>query len=77
MSDTEEQTFETVVSGLSREEYDQIRTDALEKAKTIRHTWRQKGFWLNCKSCEHPHASFIGKKNMVGEGEDGIPIFAD
>jgi len=72
----EEQQFETVEPGVSTRELDRIRTEAHEKAKATRHTWRQKGFWIICKSCEFHHAAFVGSKNMIGEKEDGTPIFA-
>ena len=40
-----------------------------------RHTYRQEGPYLICKSCELHHAVFIGPdKLMVGEDEKGLPI---
>lgn len=40
-----------------------------------RHTYRQNGYYLVCKSCDINHAVFIGPdKIMVGEEEDGTPI---
>lgn len=43
-----------------------------------RHTWRQQGFYLVCKSCELQHAVYIGpKKIMVGEDQEGRPILKD
>jgi len=40
-----------------------------------RHTYRQEGFYLVCKSCELHHAVFIGSNMvMVGETEEGQPI---
>lgn len=40
-----------------------------------RHTYRQEGAYLICKTCELHHAVFIGMdKLMVGEDEDGTPI---
>jgi len=40
-----------------------------------RHTYRQEGFYLVCKSCELHHAVFIGPSVvMVGETEEGQPI---
>ena len=69
--------LETVFN-LSQSEVDELRSEALEKAKNTRHTWRQKGHWLVCKSCENPHASWLGRdKIMVGEKEDGTPIIVD
>ncbi len=64
--------------GLTEAEIEELRQKALEKAKNTHHTWRQKGFWLVCKSCENPHASWLGPdKMMVGESEDGTPILVD
>lgn len=40
-----------------------------------RHTYRQEGPYLICKTCELHHAVFIGMdKFMVGEDEKGNPI---
>ena len=40
-----------------------------------RHTYRQEGAYLICKTCELHHAVFIGMdKLMVGEDENGNPI---
>jgi hypothetical protein len=40
-----------------------------------RHTYRQQGPYLVCKSCEIQHAVYIGMdKIMVGEDEEGNPI---
>lgn len=40
-----------------------------------RHTYRQEGPYLVCRSCELHHAVFIGIENiMMGEDEDGNPI---
>jgi len=40
-----------------------------------RHTYRQEGGYLVCRSCELHHAVWIGmEKQMVGEKEDGTPI---
>lgn len=40
-----------------------------------RHTYRQEGGYLVCKSCEVQHAVWIGmEKLMVGEDEEGNPI---
>jgi hypothetical protein len=43
-----------------------------------RHTYRQEGYYLVCKSCELHHAIFIGsKKIMAGETPEGVPILID
>jgi len=40
-----------------------------------RHTYRQEGGYLVCKSCSLHHAVWIGmEKLMVGEMPDGTPI---
>lgn len=39
------------------------------------HEWRQRGPYLECKSCDLEHATWIGmEKIMVGTKEDGQPI---
>lgn len=69
--------YETVF-GLSPEQYEEIRKEAREKVLRINHTWRQKGFWLICKTCDHQHATWLGKdKVMIGEDDDGNPIIED
>lgn len=40
-----------------------------------RHTYRQEGYYLCCRSCELHHAVYIGPdKIMVGESPTGEPI---
>ena len=40
-----------------------------------RHTYRQEGPYLVCRSCELHHAIYIGmEKLMVGENDNGEPI---
>lgn len=65
---------ETVNPGINIEEYKKIREEALKKAKSVKHNWKQKGQWLICDSCPFPHASFIGDKILVGIDENGLPI---
>jgi len=65
------------VWGLSQLEVDELRNEAVEKFKTTRHTWRKKGFWLVCKTCDNHHAIWIGDKEMTGEKQDGTPILVD
>lgn len=70
------EAFENLVPGLSSAEYEVIRSSAIEKSKNVVHRWRQRGPWLNCTSCETPHASWVGTQvRMVGEKPDGTPIF--
>lgn len=76
----EEELFDglPINSGISIKEHESIRKEALEQAKNIRHTWRQNGPWIRCKSCATPHGFWIGtEKRMTGEKPDGTPIFTD
>ena len=72
-----EELFEQVATGLSREDIDKIRKEALEKAKTVRHEWRQKGNTLYCKTCPNQHGSYIYGKQLVGINEQGLPILTN
>ncbi len=70
----EEQTFEKVW-GISEQEVEELRNKAREQLKNTKHTWRQKGAWLECRSCEQSHGVYLGtQKMMVGEKDDGTPI---
>jgi len=76
VEEKEEDLIENLVPGISKDELESLRKNAIDKAKTTRHSWKQKGFWLVCRSCEYPHSSWIGPgKVMVGEQDDGTPIF--
>lgn len=76
MSEAQEQ-FEKVW-GISQAEVDELREKAQEQLKNTRHTWRQKGIWLICRTCEQQHAICIGaNKRMVGEQDDGTPILVN
>jgi len=78
MSDEAKKTESNIdfeqVFGITTEQIEEIRKDALQKAKQTKHTWRQRGFWLVCKSCDNNHAVWIQGKEMIGENEDGTPI---
>ena len=40
------------------------------------HNWRQKGFFIECRSCDITHAVYIGpEKLLVGIEKDGTPLF--
>lgn len=40
------------------------------------HEWRQKGYFLECRSCEITHGTYIGpNKLLIGIRPDGTPIF--
>lgn len=71
-----EDVIETVVPGLSVGEYEKIRGEAIEKAKTIKHDWRMKGRGvLECRSCPFPHKAYIDpSKVMTGVDEMGHPV---
>ena len=55
-------------------------TNEALKAKAqanIQHTWRQRGPFLICTSCEHEHSQWIGpSKKLTGFDEKG-PIIED
>lgn len=69
----EEINFEQVF-GITADKIEEIRQAAVQKAQSTKHVWRQKGYWLVCKTCENHHAIWIQGKVMVGEREDGTPI---
>ena len=62
------------VFGITSEQITEIRKEAVERAKSAKHRWRQRGFWLVCTSCENNHAIWIQGKEMIGESEGGEPI---
>lgn len=40
------------------------------------HEWRQRGYYIICKSCELEHAVWVGSEViLVGISETGQPIF--
>jgi len=41
------------------------------------HIWRQEGNYIICGSCDLAHASWIGKKILVGINKDGSPMIVD
>lgn len=65
------------VASISKEEYERIRNQALEDARTRRHNWVMKGRGrLTCTSCPFPHTSFIDPRlKLIGIDEQGNPIF--
>lgn len=56
----------------------EVDVDALirqKKAQIQGHTWRQRGPWLVCISCDHKHSSWLGmNKELIGIDEKGEPI---
>lgn len=67
------------IAGLTVDEYEKIRKEALEKAKNTKHQWVQKGRGkITCTSCPFPHTSFIPmNKSLVGIDNSGLPILKD
>lgn len=64
------------IAEITKEEYERIRSKALEEAKTRVHRWVQRGDFLCCDSCPYPHRAYIGHdKVMVGRDEQGNPLF--
>lgn len=67
---------EPIVPGLSKDEYEAIRSNALSNAKNVVHHFRQRGPWIRCITCENSHGAWVGTHvRMIGEKEDGTPIF--
>jgi hypothetical protein len=64
------------VSSLSQEDLEELKNKAFEKVSGS-HTWRQRGVWLVCTSCDNQHAQFIGTKKMLIGIEDGKPVLID
>jgi hypothetical protein len=63
------------IAFITDEQIEEIRRRAVEKAKSVRHTWRQKGGWIICKSCENPHGFRIsGEERLTGIDKEGNPI---
>lgn len=53
---------------------DEIRQQAVKKAINSKHTWKQRGVYVICKTCEHEHALYIGTNQLlVGLNDDGTP----
>lgn len=63
---------------ITKQEIDEALEKRLERAKTKKHEWRQRGPWLVCISCENEHATWVGReKRLVGMDEKGNPILED
>ncbi len=76
--DNETAVSKEQVFSYSQDVVDEIRKQAVEKAKATRHEWRQKGIWVYCRSCDNEHGFYVGvKKQLVGVSEDGKPILID
>ena len=57
------------------EAFEEINQEVYKFIPKGRHTWRQQGYYLVCKTCDLQHSVFIGPdKIMVGEDEEGKPI---
>lgn len=71
---SDEQDDEQEIQG-EHEQVDFEKPDYLF-APSEHHEWRQRGYYLVCKSCELEHAVWIGSEHlMVGIDEQGKPIF--
>lgn len=58
-----------------QEAFSETHQVAYEFIPKGRHTWRQQGYYLVCKSCDLQHSVFIGPSHiMVGEDKEGQPI---
>lgn len=63
---------------LSEQQIEEIRNQALEKAKKAQHAWRQRGGWIMCTSCDFEHGIRITpNKRMTGISKEGMPILED
>lgn len=60
---------------ITEEEIEKLRSAAREKAMCATHEWKQKGGWVECRSCTFPHAiRVMGNQKLVGVDERGMPI---
>lgn len=71
------QELSETLASIPKEEYERIRSDALKRAKEIKHAWVQKSpGQITCTSCEFPHRAYIDpKKELIGIDESGLPVF--
>ena len=61
--------------GEQNEVFEETNKEVFRFVPKGRHTWRQQGYYLVCKSCDLQHARYIGpNKIMVGEDKKGRPI---
>lgn len=65
------------IASISKEEYERIRNQALDEAKTRKHSWVQRGKGkIACTSCPFPHTAYIDPSlRLVGLDSQGNPIF--
>lgn len=64
---------ETVFS-YPQEVIDELRQEAVRKATSTTHKWKQRGVYVYCTACEYEHGVYVGTdKILVGE-KDGKPI---
>jgi hypothetical protein len=60
---------------ITKEQIDELRKQAIEKAKKARHEWRQKGGWIVCRTCDFEHGFRVkSNQRLVGIDEEGKPI---
>ncbi len=64
---------------ISSDQIEEIRNAAIERAKRVTHSIKQRGPYLVCTSCDYPHTLLhIGvNKRLTGIAKDGSPILED
>lgn len=62
---------------IDEEKLEAIRNQAKEKARSITHTWVQKGSSIVCETCEYPHGMYIGTDRIMVGIEGNVPKFVD
>ncbi|MGE5445188.1 MAG: hypothetical protein ACM3SR_11410 [Ignavibacteriales bacterium] len=75
-SKTEKNQNEPVFE-IKEELLEELRQNALLKAKNATHNWVQKGPYIHCTSCEFPHGFHIGTKKLLVGVKNGEPILQD
>lgn len=71
--DTQESQTEN--NFISNEQIEELRNKAREEALKQRHSWKQKGGWLVCRTCPNPHAvRILHGYELTGIDDKGMPI---
>jgi hypothetical protein len=56
-------------------EHHEFHDDNRYHAPRTGHAWKQRGMFVECDSCDHPHGFGLPvNQQLVGIGEDGMPI---
>lgn len=64
-----------LLSAVPESMIDELRQEAIKKALSAKHIWKQKGNRLVCEACEYPHAVILDiNVRMIGVSENGQPI---